>query len=85
MGLPSYPALCLPKIFRCFFVPYDLSADSDLKFFQVLQTCACGSFFFLAIFLLVTLRLAFYKKGRLISFGFAWFFLALLPTSSLIL
>ena len=68
-----------------FFVPTSLSADTDWK---LLPSVWDIRFFAGCIFILGMIVLAFYtsKKKRLrpVSFGIAWFFLALVPTSSII-
>jgi len=68
-----------------FFLPTSLSADTDWK---LLPSVWDVRFFAGFIFVLGMIVLAFYtsKKKRLrpISFGITWFFLALIPTSSII-
>lgn len=68
-----------------FFLPNGLSADTDWK---VLPSIWDIRFFAGCAFILVMLAIAFYtsKKTRLrpISFGITWFFLALIPSSSII-
>ncbi len=71
--------------FTTFFVPNGLSADSD---WQLLTGIADYRFFIGCLFIAVMIALVFYtsKKAwlRPISFGIVWFFLALVPTSSII-
>lgn len=71
--------------FQMFFVPNALSADTD---WQLLSGILNWRFFIGASFILAMLAIAFFtsKKAnqRPVSFGIAWFFLALLPTSSII-
>jgi tetratricopeptide (TPR) repeat protein len=68
--------------FKVFFLPTDLSADTD-------WTCVSSAFSLQAIigylFVIAFLAVAFYtarrRETRPIAFGIFWFFLALLPTS----
>jgi tetratricopeptide (TPR) repeat protein len=68
-----------------FFLPTGLSADTDWK---VLPSVWDVRFFAGCIFILLMLITAFYTSKRQatrpVSFGIIWFFLALLPTSSII-
>jgi len=68
-----------------FFLPTSLSADSD---WNLLPSIWDIRFFAGCIFILLMITAAFYtaknKDTRPISFGIIWFFLALLPTSSII-
>ena len=68
-----------------FFVPTSLSADTDWK---LLPSVWDIRFFAGCIFILGMIAIAFYtsKKKRLrpVSFGITWFFLTLVPTSSII-
>lgn len=71
--------------FQMFFVPNALSADSD---WQLLPNILNWRFFAGTLFILAMLAVAFItsQKARLrpISFGILWFFIALIPTSSII-
>ncbi len=71
--------------FVTFFWPTGLSADSD---WSVLASISDARFFIGCVFILAMLGIAVYtsKKTLLrpISFGILWFFLALIPTSSII-
>lgn len=73
------------KYVVAFFVPYDLSADSDLAAFTSIKD---KRFLMGVAFVLTLLLTALYctttKKLRPIAFGILWFFLALLPSSSII-
>ncbi len=68
-----------------FFLPASLSADSD---WTLLPSIWNLRFFVGCLFILLMIATAFYtakyKDTRPISFGIIWFFLALLPTSSII-
>jgi tetratricopeptide (TPR) repeat protein len=73
------------RYFREFFLPTSLSADTDWK---LLPSIWDIRFFAGCVFIIAMLVIAVYtsKKNRLrpISFGIIWFFLALIPTSSII-
>lgn len=71
--------------FTQFFVPAHLSADTD---WQLLPSVLDIRFFSGCLFVLALIMIAFYtstrREWRPVSFGIAWFFLALIPTSSII-
>ncbi len=71
--------------FQMFFWPNGLSADSD---WGLISSISDWRFITGCTFILVMLVIAFFtsrkKELRPISFGILWFFLALLPTSSII-
>jgi tetratricopeptide (TPR) repeat protein len=71
--------------FTTFFLPLGLSADSD---WESLQSIWNIKFFIGCAFILLMIFIAFLfskdKRLRPISFGILWFFLALIPTSSVI-
>lgn len=71
--------------FGTFFWPRDLSADTD---WTTLPGIADPRFFIGCLFILVMLVIVFYTSRsvllRPISFGLLWFFIALIPTSSII-
>ena len=71
--------------FFTFFLPVHLSADTDLYAFT---TIFDFRFFLGAVFLIVMFWLIFYTSSieelRPAAFGLIWFFIALLPTSSII-
>jgi len=71
--------------FNTFFLPFGLSADTD---WQPLQSIFDIRFFVGVLFiaLLIFIAIWFSKDARLrpISFGIIWFFLALIPSSSVI-
>lgn len=73
------------KYFEAFFLPIDLSADSDLKAFESIKD---SRFFIGLVFVIAFFGLALYcsnkKQLRPIAFGIFWFFLSLLPSSSII-
>jgi tetratricopeptide (TPR) repeat protein len=70
--------------FRTFFLPIGLSADTD---WGPLNTIFAPQFFFGLIFIATLLSFAWYcsrQKGmKPIAFGLLWFFIALLPSSSI--
>lgn len=71
--------------FVTFFLPFGLSADTD---WEVLTSIWNIKFFigFAFIFLMIFIAFIFSKDKRLrpVSFGIIWFFLALIPSSSII-
>ncbi len=71
--------------FKNFFYPNDLSADTDWK---QLTTLANWRFFagmlFIFSMLFVAYKTSLKPESRPVAFGILWFFLALLPTSSII-
>lgn len=71
--------------FGQFFLPTSLSADTD---WALLPSIWDIRFFVGCLFILLMITAAFYtaksKETKPISFGIIWFFLALLPTSSII-
>jgi len=71
--------------FTTFFLPFGLSADTD---WQTLQTIWDSRFFAGMLFIIIMIIIAFWfskdKRLRPISFGIIWFFLALIPSSSII-
>ena len=73
------------KYVIAFFVPYDLSADSDLAAFTTIKDprFALGLVFVLGL-LICAIFCTTTQKLRPIAFGIFWFFLALLPSSSII-
>ena len=66
-----------------FFLPLTLSADTDWVLFTSFtdERFIAGSIILIAL-LILAFRLSENKKTRPISFGIIWFFLALIPTSS---
>jgi tetratricopeptide (TPR) repeat protein len=71
--------------FTTFFFPFGLSADSD---WQPLENIWNSRFFIGCTFILLIIFIAFWfsKSERLrpISYGIVWFFLALIPSSSIV-
>jgi protein O-mannosyl-transferase len=82
--LISQPFVIL-HYFTTFFLPFSLSADTD---WQALTTLWNIKFFIGVFFILFMIFIAFLfsKDARLrpVSFGILWFFLALIPSSSII-
>jgi protein O-mannosyl-transferase len=77
----SQPAVLL-GYFRKFFVPLDLSADTDHKpYDSLLNVDVVLGFFFLAILCAVMLWSLRRRETRPIAFGLAWYLVASLPTS----
>lgn len=70
--------------FNSFFLPFNLSADTDWQpISNIFDDKVIAGLFF--IFLLLTIAFYYSKKQvtRPISFGILWFFIALIPTSSI--
>lgn len=70
--------------FGIFFVPIHLSADTDWGLLPGITDIRfiVGLLFVLAL-LSIAIVSSFYQKWRPVSFGILWFFLALIPTSSI--
>ena len=68
--------------FKAFFLPTDLSADSDWTYVSSpFDWQAIAGYLFVAAMLWVAFRTTGRRETRPIAFGILWFFLALLPTS----
>lgn len=67
--------------FSNFFVPYNLTIDSDWKIIAMPDRRIFIGFIFIIGLLLVIFKTS--NKYRLISFGLLWFLIALAPTSSI--
>ncbi len=68
-----------------YFVPYNLSADTDWQVFPSLfDYRAITGIVLVSALLLLALKASKSDKTRLVSFGLLWFFISLLPTSSFI-
>jgi hypothetical protein len=82
--LITQPAVIL-HYFITFFFPFGLSADSD---WTASQTIWNGKFFIGVTFIIAMIFIAVWfskdKRLRPISYGIIWFFLALIPSSSII-
>jgi tetratricopeptide (TPR) repeat protein len=70
---------------RTFFFPFWLSADTDWTVFDsILNLKAVFGFIFCTALLVLAVLCSGKQKLRPISFGIAWFFVALIPTSSIV-
>ncbi|MDN3205516.1 tetratricopeptide repeat protein [Algoriphagus sediminis] len=68
-----------------YFIPYNLSADTDwVVYTSILDYRAILGIVIITLLVYVALRASNKKETHLISFGFLWFFISLLPTSSFI-
>ncbi len=68
-----------------YFIPYNLSADTDWTVYtSILDYRAVAGIIIICLLLFTALKASQNKGTRLISFGIIWFFIALLPTSSII-
>ena len=74
------------RYFVMFFLPIDLSADTDWRVLNMIRDTTSVAAGFLFIFLMLYLAWAASKKKetRPVSFGILWFFFALAPTSSFV-
>jgi tetratricopeptide (TPR) repeat protein len=69
--------------FKSFFLPTELSADSDWAYVQPFSPQALAGYFFVLALLATAYYTARRMETRPICFGILWFFIALLPTSLL--
>ncbi|MFC3878570.1 tetratricopeptide repeat protein [Algoriphagus namhaensis] len=68
-----------------YFIPYNLSADTDwVVYTSLFDYRAILGIVIITLLVYVALRASNKKETRLFSFGFLWFFISLLPTSSII-
>ena len=68
--------------FKCFFLPTDLSADSNWDYVSsAFSGEAVAGYLFVAALVAAALGTSRRRETRPIAFGIAWFILALLPTS----
>lgn len=71
--------------FKMFFLPTELSADTDWEVFRSFTDYrALIGYAFIAVMTAIAIYTALKKELRPISFGIIWFFVALIPTSSII-
>lgn len=89
-GVSTYNYLITQPLVIChyiltFFVPYNLSADTDWRAFESIADyrAIIGIILLLGIIYLA-LKTSKNKETKLVSFGLLWFLIALLPTSSFI-
>ena len=67
--------------FKSFFLPTELSADTDWGPVPPLSTEAIVGYIFVAALLALAVKASRHQATRPIAYGIGWFFLALLPTS----
>ena len=73
------------RYFTTFFLPLDLSADADWKVMNsILDIRVAAGFLFVSVMLYLAYFTSKNPDTRPISFGILWFFIALIPTSSVI-
>lgn len=89
-GVDRYNYLITQPLVMChyiltYFIPYNLSADTDWSAFEsiadyraILGIVGVGALIYLA------LKTSHKKETKLISFGLLWFFISLLPSSSVL-
>ena len=71
--------------FISFFLPFNLSADSDWKVFtNIFDDRVITGIIFVSIMLYIAYTTSKKRETRPVAFGILWFFLALLPTSGFI-
>ncbi len=71
--------------FKMLFLPTQLTADTDLKAFADFSDIRIyGGLLFLIVMVIIAFTSSAYRNLRPVSFGILWFFLALIPTSSII-
>ncbi len=71
--------------FKMLFLPTQLTADTDLKAFADLSDMRVyGGLLFLIVMVTIAFTASAYRSMRPVTFGILWFFLALIPTSSVI-
>jgi tetratricopeptide (TPR) repeat protein len=77
--------LVITHYIATYFYPYNLSADADWTVFTTIKDyrvlLGIGS---ILVLLFVSLRASKNENSRLFSFGMLWFFVSLLPTSSIV-
>ncbi|MFH6604834.1 tetratricopeptide repeat protein [Maribacter algicola] len=89
-GPSQYKYLITQPMVMChylltYFVPYNLSADTDWQVFpSLLDYRAIIGIVLVSALLYLALKASKQKSTRLFSFGLLWFFITLLPTSSFI-
>ena len=69
------------RYFSTFFVPINLSADTDLGYVQPLSIAALVGYLFVGLLLAMIYVSSLHSITKPISFGLIWFLVALLPTS----
>jgi tetratricopeptide (TPR) repeat protein len=67
--------------FKTFFLPTELTADSDLGVINPLGTEALAGYVFVLVLAWMAVRASRARSSRPVAFGIVWFFVALLPTS----
>jgi len=73
------------RYFIAFFLPLNLSADSDWAAFKnIFDERVIVGFAFMILLGVIAFKASKSEKTKLVAFGILWFFFALLPTSSLI-
>lgn len=73
------------RYFITFFLPFNLSADSDWKAFSnIFDERVIVGFAFLVLLAVTAFKTSKETQTKPIAFGILWFFFALLPTSSLV-
>lgn len=75
----------LLRYFFTFFIPANLSADTDWEAFtNVFDERLFAGLVFMVLMIIIAFRASRQEKTRPVAFGIIWFFIALLPTSSFV-
>ncbi len=73
------------RYFIAFFLPINLSADTDwTAFTNVFDERAIVGYLFIILIIILIIKTSNQQRTKSISFGLSWFLLSLLPTSSII-
>ncbi|RTE55120.1 tetratricopeptide repeat protein [Arenibacter aquaticus] len=89
-GVDRYNYLITQPLVMChyiltYFIPYNLSADTDwVAFESILDYRAITGIVMIALLIFIALRASKKKETKLFSFGVLWFFISLLPSSSVL-
>jgi len=67
--------------FKTFFLPTELSADTDWTYVAPFSTEAVAGYVFVAAMIAIAVRASRRRESRPVAFGILWFFTALVPTS----
>lgn len=89
-GVDRYNYLITQPLVMChyiltYFIPYNLSADTDWEAFEsILDYRAITGIILITILIYIALKASKKKETKLFSFGLLWFFISLLPSSSVL-
>ncbi|MCK0190079.1 tetratricopeptide repeat protein [Arenibacter sp. F20364] len=89
-GVDRYNYLITQPLVMChyiltYFIPYNLSADTDWTAFDtILDYRAITGIVLITTLIYIALKVSTKRETRLFSFGILWFFISLLPSSSVL-